>query len=87
MFEFQQISPKCKSIPEFIYKMTNQIKILSMETNKKLKMKCWIDIIKAKQGSSFPFLGGRNCAHKNDTMKPRVSNGIMEAFSRWKSKI
>ena len=65
MFEFQQGSPKHKSIPEFIYKMTNQIKALSMETNKELKMKYWIDRIKVKQCSSFPLLGGRNCTHKN----------------------
>ena len=31
-------------------------------------MKYWIDKIKAKQGSSFPFLGGRNCTHKNNTI-------------------
>ena len=42
---------------------------------------------RVKQGSSFPLLGGRNFIHKNNTMKPRVSNGIMEASSRWKSKI
>jgi len=45
-------------------------------------MKYWIDRIKVKQGSSFPLLGGRNCIHKNNTIKPRVSNGIMEASSR-----
>ena len=77
MFRFQQGSPKRKSIPQFIYKMTNQIKALSMKTNKELKMKYLIDKIKTKQGSSLPFLGGRNCTHKNNTMKPRVSNGIM----------
>ena len=33
MFGFQQGSPKHKLIPEFIYKMVNQIKALSMETN------------------------------------------------------
>ena len=57
MFRFQQGSPKRKLIPEFIYKMANQIKTLSTETNKELKM------------------------------KPRVSKGIMEVSSRWKSKI
>ena len=87
MFGFQQGSENRKSIPEFIYKMTNQIKILSTETNKELKMKYWIDKIKTKQGSSLPFLGGRNCTHKNNTMKPKVSNEIIEASSRWKSKI
>ena len=35
MFRFQQDSPKHKSILEFIYKMINQIKALSIETNKK----------------------------------------------------
>ena len=35
MFEFQQDLSKCKLIPKFIYKMTNQIKTLSMGTNKK----------------------------------------------------
>ena len=50
-------------------------------------MKYWIDRIKAKQSSSFPFLGGRNCTHKNNTMKPRMPNGMMEASTRWKSKI
>ena len=67
--------------------MTNQIKALSKEKNKQLKMKYWIDRIKAKQGSSCPLLGGRNCTHKNNTMKPSVSNGIIEASSKWKSKI
>ena len=56
----------------------NQIKTLSMETNKELKMKYWIDRIKAKQGSSFLVLGRRNCIHKNNTMKSKVSNGIMK---------
>ena len=87
MFGFQQGSPNRKSIPEFIYKMGNQIKALSMKTNKDFKMKYWIDWIKAKQGSPFPLLGGRNCTRKNNTMKPRVFNGIMEAPSRWNSKI
>jgi len=35
MFEFQQDLSKCKLIPKFIYKMTNQIKALSTDTNKK----------------------------------------------------
>jgi len=87
MFEFQQGLPKHKSIPKFIYKIINQIKALSIETNKKLKMKYWINRIKAKQGSSFPLLGVKNCTHKNNTIKPRVTNGIIEASSRWKSKI
>ena len=78
---------KRNSILEFIYNIVNQIKVLSVETNKELKMKYWIDRIKAKQGSSFPLLGGRNCTHKNNTMKPIGSNGIMEASNRWKSKI
>ena len=39
MFWFQQGSPKRESIPEFIYKMVNQIKALSMERDKELKMK------------------------------------------------
>jgi len=39
MFGFQQDSPKSKSISEFIYKMTNQIKTLSTEANKELNMK------------------------------------------------
>jgi len=50
-------------------------------------MKYWIDRIKVKQGSSFPFLGGRNYTHKNNTMKPKVSDVVMQTFSRWKSKI
>ena len=50
-------------------------------------MKYSTNRIKVKQGSFVPFLGGRNCNHKNNTMKPRVSNGIMEASCRWKSKI
>ena len=58
-----------------------------METNKELQMKYSTNRIKVKQGSFVPFLGGRNCNHKNNTMKPRVSNGIMEASCRWKSKI
>jgi len=87
MFGFPQSSSKHKSILEFIYKMVNQIKALSMETNKELKMKYWDDRIKAKQGSSFPLLGRRNYTHKNNTMEPRVSNGITETSSRWKSKI
>ena len=33
MFKLQQGSLKRKSIPEFIYKMVNQIKTLSTETN------------------------------------------------------
>ena len=45
-------------------------------------MKYGIVRIKAKQGSSFPLQGGRNCTRKNNTMKPRVSNGIMEVSSR-----
>jgi len=87
MFGFQQGSPKCKSILEFIYKMTNQIKALSTKTNKELKMKYRIDKIKVNQNSSFPLLGGRNCTHKNNTMKPRVSNRIMETSSKWMPKI
>jgi len=87
MFGFQQGSPKRKSIPKFNYKMNNKIKALSMQINKQLKMKYWIDRIKAEQVSSFLLLGGRNCTQKNNTMKPRVFNGIMEASSRWKSKI
>jgi len=39
MFEFQQDLPKYKSIPEFIYKMINQIKILSTKINKEFNMK------------------------------------------------
>ena len=39
MFGFQQGSPNRKSIPEVIYKMGNQIKALSMKTNKDFKMK------------------------------------------------
>jgi len=39
MVGFQQGLPKRKSISEFIYKMANQIKTLSMETSKELKMK------------------------------------------------
>jgi len=39
MFRFEHDLPKRKSILEFIYKMTNQIKALSIETNKELKMK------------------------------------------------
>jgi len=39
MFRLQQGSPKHKSILEFIYKMTNKIKSLSIETNKDLEMK------------------------------------------------
>ena len=62
--------------------MTNQIKTLSTKTNKELKMKYRINRIILKQGSSFPLLGRRNCTHKNNTMKPRVSNGIMEVSSR-----
>jgi len=87
MFEFQQGLSKCRSISEFIYKMINQIKSLSMKTNKELKMKYSIDKIKAKQGSTFSLLGGRNCTHKSNTTKRRVSNRIMEASSKWKSKI
>ena len=49
--------------------MVNQIKTLSTKTNKEFKMKYWIDRIKAKQNSSFPLLGGRNCTHKNNKMK------------------
>jgi len=67
--------------------MINQIKTLSTEANKELMMKYWIDRIKAKQGSSFCLLSGRNFTHKNNTMKPRLSNGIIEVSSRWKSKI
>ena len=67
--------------------MVNQIKTLSTKTNKEHKMKYKIDRIKAKQGSPFSLLGGRKCSHKNNKMKPRVSNGIMKASSRWKSKI
>ena len=67
--------------------MTNQIKALCTEINKELKMKYLIDKIKVKQGSSFRLLDGRNCTHKNHTMKSRVSNGTMEVSSRWKSKI
>jgi len=58
-----------------------------MEINKEFKMKYWTDKIKAKQGSSFVLLGGRNCTVKNNTMKLRVSNGIMEVPNMWKSKI
>jgi len=87
MFGFQQRSPKHKSIPKFIYKMTNQIKALSTETTQELKMKYWIGRIKVKQGLSFPLQSWKNCNHKNNTMKPIVSNGIMEASSSWKSKI
>ena len=47
-------------------------------TNKELKMKYWIDRIKVKQGSSFTFLGGRNCTHKNNTIKLRTFNGIID---------
>ena len=50
-------------------------------------MKYLIDKIKAKQGSFFPLLGGRNYTHKNNTIKPRAFNGIMQVSSRWKSKI
>jgi len=39
MFGFQQGLPKHKLILKFIYKMTNQIKALSKEKNKQLKMK------------------------------------------------
>ena len=67
--------------------MVNQIKTLSMETNKELKMKYWIDKIKAKQDSFFPLLGGKNCTYKNNTMKPKMSYGIIETFNRGKSKI
>ena len=62
--------------------MVNQIKVLSTETNKEFKVKYWIDRIKAKESSSFPLLGGRNCTHKNNTMKPRVANRIMEASNK-----
>jgi len=78
MFGFQQGSPKCKPIPKFIYKMVNRIKALSMKTNKEHKMKYEIDRIKVKQGSSFSLLGGRICTHKNNTMKPKVSNEMIK---------
>jgi len=39
MFGFQQDSPKHKPIPKLIYKMANQIKTLSTETNKELEVK------------------------------------------------
>ena len=64
MFEFQQGLSKCRSISEFIYKMINQIKSLSMKTNKELKMKYWIDRIKVKHDSSFPLLGERRWKSK-----------------------
>ena len=76
MFAFQQGSLKHKSIIE-----------LSKKTNKELKMKYLIDRMKVKHSSSFPHQGGNNCTHKNNIMKPRVYNGIMETSSRWKYKI